>query len=265
MFRSLPAFGGDQRAVAEVVRGIMDGKTNNTGTLTLATGGALTTTLTDRRIGPDSVILFVPISNASLADSAPYGAFQDSTTQSAADTTTAYALTFNTTDYSNGITLSNSSRLNVANAGLYNIQFSIQLSNLANSTEDVDIWFRKNGTNIAASNSIFGLAPRKNSTDPYHVIGSLNFYVNLAANDYLQIMWRTSNIDVTIKAGGAGTNPTRPTVPSAIATMNMVTGGGSGGASFYGIYATNQGQGTATVVHYANSTANKKYRYAIIG
>ena len=69
MFRSLPAFGGDQRAVAEVVRGIMDGKTNNTGTITLATGGATTTTLTDRRIGPDSVIVFVPASTAANADS----------------------------------------------------------------------------------------------------------------------------------------------------------------------------------------------------
>jgi hypothetical protein len=69
MFRSLPAFGGDQRAVSEVVRGIMDGKTNNTGTLTLATGGATTTTLTDRRIGPDSVIVFVPASSAANADS----------------------------------------------------------------------------------------------------------------------------------------------------------------------------------------------------
>jgi hypothetical protein len=70
MFRSLPAFGGDQRAVAEVVRGIMDGKTNNTGSITLATGGATSTTLTDRRIGPDSVIVFVPASSAANADSA---------------------------------------------------------------------------------------------------------------------------------------------------------------------------------------------------
>ena len=68
MFRSLPAFGGDQRAVAEVVRGVMDGKTNNTGSVTLATGGATTTTLTDRRIGPDSVIVFVPASTAANAD-----------------------------------------------------------------------------------------------------------------------------------------------------------------------------------------------------
>jgi hypothetical protein len=68
MFRSLPAFGGDQRAVAEVVRGIMDGKTNNTGTLTLATGGATTTTLTDRRIGPTTVILFSPLNNKGAAE-----------------------------------------------------------------------------------------------------------------------------------------------------------------------------------------------------
>ena len=50
-FRTLPPFGGDQRAVAEVVRGIMDGKTNNTGLITLATGNATTTTLYDERIG----------------------------------------------------------------------------------------------------------------------------------------------------------------------------------------------------------------------
>ena len=265
MFRSLPAFGGDQRAVAEVVRGIMDGKTNNTGTLTLATGGATSTTLTDRRIGPDSVILFVPISSAAFADSAPYGAFQDSTTQSVADITVAYPITYNTTDFSNGVTLSNSSRLNVANAGLYNIQFSLQLSNLANSTEDIDVWFRKNGTNVAGSNSIFGLAPRKNSTDPYHVIASMNYYISLAANDYVQIVWRASNLDCTIKAGSAGTSPTRPSTPSAIVTMNLVSTNGSGTSNYYSIYASSQGQGTATITHFANSTANKTYRYAIIG
>ena len=69
MFRSLPPFGGDQRQVAEVVRGIMDGKTNNTGSVTLATGGATTTSLSDRRISADSVIMFVPASSAANADS----------------------------------------------------------------------------------------------------------------------------------------------------------------------------------------------------
>jgi hypothetical protein len=67
MFRSLPAFGGDQRAVAEVVRGIMDGKTNNTGEITL-TQSSTTTTLTDRRIGPTTVILFSPINQKAAAE-----------------------------------------------------------------------------------------------------------------------------------------------------------------------------------------------------
>ena len=153
MFRRLPPTGGDQRAVAEIVNGMMDGKTNNTGTITLATGNATTTTISDPRISRDSMILLVPKSAAAFADTAPYGSFQDSTDQTAASTTVAYPITFNTTDFSNGVYLSNSSRLNVRNAGIYNLQYSIQMENKDNAQHDVDIWFRKNGTNITASNS----------------------------------------------------------------------------------------------------------------
>ena len=67
MFRSLPAFGGDQRAVAEVVRNIMDGKTNNTGAITL-TQSQTTTTLTDARIGATTVILFSPLNDKGAAE-----------------------------------------------------------------------------------------------------------------------------------------------------------------------------------------------------
>jgi hypothetical protein len=69
MFRRLPPFGGDQRAVAEIVNGIMDGKTNNTGTVILAQS-ATTTTLTDARIGIESVILFTPTSSHAAAEMA---------------------------------------------------------------------------------------------------------------------------------------------------------------------------------------------------
>jgi len=92
MFRRLPPFGGDQRAVAEIVNGIMDGKTNNTGSVTLATGGAATTTITDARIGVDSVILLMPTDDTSAASYYPYLAVQDSTNQTAASTTVAYAM-----------------------------------------------------------------------------------------------------------------------------------------------------------------------------
>jgi hypothetical protein len=153
----------------------------------------------------------------------PYGAFQDSTNQTAANTTTAYAITFNTTDFSNGITLSNSSRLNVAQSGIYNLQFSIQFKNTTNDGQDVDVWFRKNGTDIANSNSRFHLSQRRFFGDPSHLIAAMNFFVSLAASDYVQIMWRPTNVDVSIEHFAAGTSPTRPAVPSVIATLSFVS------------------------------------------
>ena len=153
----------------------------------------------------------------------PYGAFQDSTDQVAANTTTAYPVTFNTTDFSNGVTIASGSRITVANDGIWNLQFSIQFKNTTNDGQDVDIWFRKNGTNIANSNSRFHPPPRKSAGDPSHIIASLNFFVEMAANDYIEIMWRTENTGVSIEHFGTSTSPTRPAVPSAIVTMSFVS------------------------------------------
>lgn len=68
MYRTLPYQGGDPRAVAEVVNNAMNGKTNNTGTITLPNGsggGSATHTVNDERAGFDSVILFMPLSSTS--------------------------------------------------------------------------------------------------------------------------------------------------------------------------------------------------------
>ena len=153
----------------------------------------------------------------------PYGAFQDGTDQTAANTTTAYAITFDTTDFNNGVTLSNSSRLNVSQSGIYNIQFSVQLVNTTNASIDIDIWFRKNGTNIDKSNSRFGLAPRKSMGDPFHLIGAINFFVSLDTNDYVELMWRTSDVGAYIEHYAASSTPTRPAIPSVIATVTFVS------------------------------------------
>ncbi len=257
MFRSLPAFGGDQRAVAEVVRGIMDGKTNNTGTLTLATGGALTTTLTDRRIGPDSVIVFVPASAAANVDYMPYGAFQSLVDQTVAAANTAYAMTMDTTDFSNGITLSNSSRINVKNTGIYNFQWSGQFENTDSQDHDVRVWIKVNGTNLTGSTGFFAIPSKHGSVDGHNLVG-WNYYLSLNANDYIQLWWETDSALVSLQAYAAGTN--YPSTASLITTMNYISP-----SALTNIYASSQGQGTATITHFANSTANKTYRYAIIG
>jgi hypothetical protein len=153
----------------------------------------------------------------------PHGAFQDSTDQVAANTTTAYAVTFNTTDFSNGVTIASSSRITVADAGIWNLQFSIQFTNTTNASQDVDVWFRVNGTNVANSNSRFGFAPRKGAGDPYHIIAAINYFVSLNATDYVEIMWRPTDVGVTIEQYAASASPTRPAVPSAIVTMSFVS------------------------------------------
>lgn len=257
MFRSLPPFGGDQRQVAEVVRNIMDGKTNNTGTLTLATGGALTTTLTDRRIGPESVILFAPASAAANADYMPYGSFQSLADQTIATANTAYAMTLDTTDYSNGVTLSNSSRMNVKNTGIYNFQWSGQFENSDSQDHDARVWIKVNGTNLAGSTGFFAI-PNKHGSVNGHALVGWNYYLSLNANDYIELWWETDSTTVSLQNYASGTN--YPSTASLITTMNYISP-----SALTNIYASSQGQGTATINHFANSTANKTYRYAIIG
>ena len=153
----------------------------------------------------------------------PFGSFYDTTDQTAASTTTAYAVTLNTTALSNNVSLVDSTKITFATDGVYNIQFSIQLANNDNATQDIDIWFRKNGVDIDNSNSRFGLAPRKSAGDPYHVIGSLNFVDSFVADDYVELYWRTSSTNAYIEYYSAPSSPTRPAIPSVILTATFVS------------------------------------------
>ncbi|NBX28436.1 MAG: hypothetical protein EBR55_09390 [Chitinophagia bacterium] len=234
MYRKLPPMGGQPREISEVVNNLVEGKSNNTGEFTLATGGATTTTIYNERIGYESVILIEPVTMVAATDYYPYLAVQDGTDQSAASTTTAYAVTFNTTDYALGASLSNSSRLNVNYSGLYNLQFSIQFANTDTQIQDVDIWFRKNGTDIANSNSKFSV-PNSHGTQ------------------------------VTIEQLPAQTSPTRPATPSAIATLQYLSSNSYTTNLFTGTYVSAQTKGSATITHPANTVSNRTYRYIIVG
>jgi hypothetical protein len=259
MFRRLPPAGGDQRAVAEIVNGMMDGKTNNTGTITLATGNATTTTISDPRISRDSMILLVPKSAAAFADTAPYGAFQSLVDQTIASTTTAYAMTLDTTDYTNGVYLSNSSRMNVRNAGIYNLQWSGQFENTDSADHDVYVWLRKNGTNVVASTGLISVPSKHGSIDG-HTIGGWNFFIELAANDYIELYWSSDSTTVSLQFYAAGSSPTKPSTASLITTMQYVAPN-----AMDNVYVSAQTNGSATLTHFANSTADKTYGYVIVG
>lgn len=263
-YRILPYQGGSPREISEVVNNIMNGKTNNTGSVTIATGGATSTTITDARIGYDSVVLLVPTAQTAASQDFPYGAFSSTQDQTISSTTTAYAMTFNTTDYSEGVSIASSSHLVAGYSGIYNLQFSTQFTNSDSQIQDVSVWFSKNGTNIANSNSEFSVPNSHGGVDG-RLISSLNIFVNLAKDEYVEIMWKATNTSVKMDYLAAQTSPTRPATPSVIATMQYVSTNGYTSNIYYNPFVSSVSNGSATISHPANSIAGKTFDYIIVG
>ena len=265
MFRVLPPFGGDSRATAEIVNGIMNGKTNNTGSVTLAIGGASTTTITDARIGVGSVILLMPTDDVSATAYFPYLAVQDGTDQVATNTTSENIISFDTTDYALGTSLVDATKLKVDYAGLYNIQFSAQLINTTNDVQEVSIWFKKNGTNVTGSNSEYGISQRKSTGTASRLIATLNFFIPLQKNDYVQLAWRPTDVGVSLEHFPTQTTPTRPSTPSVITTMSYLSSNGYTSNLFTEPYISSVTNGSAVISHPANSVSGKTYKYIVVG
>ena len=264
MYRKLNWQGGTPREVSEVVNNLVEGKSNNTGDITLAAAGAVSTTIFDERIGYNSYIGLEPLSQTAASTYFPYGAFQDTTDQSIATTTATANITLNTTDYSLGTSLVDGYKVKVDYSGLYNVQFSLQFNNTNVAIQDVDVWFRKNGSDVAGSNSKFSV-PNSHGGTPGHLIAALNFNIELAKNDYVHLAWATTSTQVTIEHLAAQTTPTRPATPSAIVTIQYLSANSYTTNLFTEPYISSQSKGQAVISHPANTGTNKVYRYIIVG
>jgi len=119
------------------------------------------------------------------------------------------------------------SKITVSQQGVYNIQFSAQFKNTTNDSQHVDIWFSLNGTNVANSNSRFGMPARKSLGDPSHLIAAMNFYLDMVENDYFEIMWAVSDSGVSLEqypaVSASGSSPAIPATPSMIVTVSFVS------------------------------------------
>jgi hypothetical protein len=146
-----------------------------------------------------------------------YGSFYSTVDQTNGGASVANKMTYNTTDFSNGVSIVSNSRITMANAGIYNIQFSAQLDKTDSGDDTVQIWLQKNGSNIANTNTEITLTGNNGK----HV-AAWNFFVNAAANDYFEICWHSSDTAVFINYIAAASSPTRPAIPSVILTVNKV-------------------------------------------
>ena len=165
----------------------------------------------------------INISAASGGGGSPgyYGTFHDTTNQSLAAANTAYPITLNTTDSSNGVTVSSGSRVNFQYGGTYNVQFSVQLSNADTQIHDATLWLRKNGTDVVASSGIISV-PNSHGGVHGQIVSSWNYVMDFVAGDYIQFYWSATNTNVALEYVAAGSSPTRPASPSIIVTVSQV-------------------------------------------
>jgi hypothetical protein len=150
----------------------------------------------------------------------PHGAFssdQDQTTT----VNTATLMTLNTTDFSNGVTIS-SSKITVTVPGTYNLQFSAQFQNTDTAFQDVYIWLRQNGVDIPGSTGFVSVPNRHAGTNGHSIIG-WNYYVQMQVDDYVEIFWSVPNAAVSIQHLPASGTPVKPSTQSVVATLSFVS------------------------------------------
>jgi hypothetical protein len=150
----------------------------------------------------------------------PYGAFssdQDQTTTA----NTATLMTLNTTDFANGVSIA-TSKITVATAGIYNLQFSAQFQNTDTAFQDVYIWLKQDGVDIPGSTGFVSIPNRHAGTDGHSIVG-WNYFLSMAANDYIEIYWSIPNTAVSIQHLAASGTPTKPSTQSVVATMTFVS------------------------------------------
>ena len=150
---------------------------------------------------------------------ARYGSFYDTTTQVATVINTATAITFNTTDLSQGVFIgSPASRIIVDSEGIYNFDTSFQLDKTSGGTAEFYFWFRLNGVDVPDSASQIRI--QGNNAE---IFSSLNYFFDLKANDYVEMMFSVSDLSVELKSFVAGAPV--PSIPSIILTVNNNIGG----------------------------------------
>ena len=150
-----------------------------------------------------------------------YGAWSDSTDQTGS-ITAGTAVTYNTQDVSDGVTLASNSRITVPNTGKYNLQFSFQFKNVENAQQEVVVWLKVNGLDLANSATIYTIPARKNASIFGYNVAALTFLLELNANDYVEAYWLPSIATVTMEHLPASVSPAYPATPSAIVQMIQV-------------------------------------------
>lgn len=152
----------------------------------------------------------------------PYAAIQR-TTDKTFTANTATQITFDTNDYLNDCENDGTDGIVVKVPGIYNYQFSVQLRNTDTQIHSAWIWLRVNNVDVIGTGSKFDVTSSHGGIDGF-VIAACNFYVELDANDTIEMWAAVSSTTISFDAAAAQTSPfAMPSIPSVVATLSFVS------------------------------------------
>jgi hypothetical protein len=191
-------------------------------TLGVANGGTGATTLTGyvKGSGTSAMTAAATIPYADVAGRAYISAY-DSTDQTGS-VSAATAIKLASTSFSSGITIANNgsgdpTRITFAVAGTYAIMPSLQFANSDVNDHKVNIWFRRNGTDIANSNTVISVPKAADGGNTFFQIA---LYEQVTAGQYIEVMWLPVNTSVTLDYIAAGA--IAPAAPSVIISSERI-------------------------------------------
>lgn len=144
-----------------------------------------------------------------------YGSFAKTADQVPTAANTANAITWSSSIIANGVSIgAPTSRIVVANAGLYKFSASFQLTSGSASVKNVWFWFRKNGVDIPSSAMITSMDSGTAVRTP-----SRSLFFSLIAGDYIELFWAADDVNVTLDNIPA--TAFAPAAPAALLTVNQ--------------------------------------------
>lgn len=156
-----------------------------------------------------------------------WGSFYDTTVQTAGAINTPQPITINGTDAnSQGIGIVSNSRITFARTGVYTLTYSLQFTNIDEQIHDANVWLRKNNQgdagNLVDTDSRFSV-PSSHGGIAGHLVATVNYMYKLQADDYLELIWATPDLDIKIETiAASATAPVHPRIPGVILTVAQV-------------------------------------------
>jgi hypothetical protein len=161
-------------------------------------------------------LFFTQVSNR-INSPIPHASYFDTTTQPNPVANAVNLFTYNSLISDFGVTRGvPTSRIFVAETGIYNFQFSAQLDKSGGGASDVYIWPRINGANVADSATKMVIDGPNNE-----IVAAWNFILVMKANDYFELAWQSPDTNVIMPYVAASGNI--PAIPSIIMTVTWVS------------------------------------------